>query len=128
MRGGGIAIVEWDEVEVYNNSIKGNKSIGIGVLHLSFAVDKSQIDVPATPERNHIYNNSYENNGYDIDPSFRAMGLSGVDILWDISGADNHFDDKGVKSFRRCCLLSNWPQGLYNAYWHIWQNILKLVG
>ncbi|MCL4260722.1 MAG: right-handed parallel beta-helix repeat-containing protein, partial [Anaerolineales bacterium] len=126
--GTGILVLAADEVEVYNNTIRGNKSGGLAVFNLTIGFASNEIDVGPNPEHVYAYDNLYENNGYDANPFVKNMLGKGFDIIWDANGADNYFDEKVSSSFPPFLPKSSWPQPLYNLYWRFFNFIVKAAG
>lgn len=125
--GVGVLLLAADHVEVYNNTVRGNKTVGIAVYNLRIGFSEEEIDVGPNPEHNHIYGNTLENNGYDPDPKVRELGIPGADILWDGSGWDNRFDQPGASAFPPLLPTSRWPAPVYRAYWHVLNFLIGLV-
>ena len=125
--GTGILVLAADEVELYNNTIKGNKTGGLAVFNLTIGFATNEIDVGPNPEHVYAHNNIYENNGYDADPFVKNMLGKGFDIVWDTSGADNHFDEQVSSSFPPVLPKKSWPQPLYNLYWRVMNFVVKLA-
>ncbi|HQU37633.1 MAG TPA: parallel beta-helix domain-containing protein [Anaerolineales bacterium] len=126
--GTGILILAADEVEVYNNTIRGNKSGGLAVFNLTIGFDVNEIDVGPNPEHVYAHDNIYENNGYDADPFVKQILGRGFDIIWDSNGADNYFDEEASSSFPPILPKTSWPQPLYNLYWRFFNFVVGLVG
>lgn len=126
--GTGILILAADEVEIYNNTIRGNKTGGLAVFNLGIGFDANEIDVGPNPEHVYAHDNIYENNGYDADPFVKNMLGKGFDIIWDSNGADNYFDEKVESSFPPVLPKTSWPQPLYNLYWRLFNFVVGLVG
>lgn len=126
--GTGILILAADEVEIYNNTIRGNKTGGLAVFNLTIGFDVNEIDVGPNPEHVYAHDNIYENNGYDADPFVKDMLGKGFDIIWDTNGADNYFDEKVSSSFPPVLPKTSWPQPLYNLYWRFFNFVVGLVG
>ena len=125
--GTGMLILAADQVEVYNNTIQGNKTGGLAVFNLTIGFDKNEIDVGPNPEHIYAHDNSYDHNGYDADPFVTKMLGRGFDIIWDSNGADNHFDEKVSSSFPPILPKTSWPQPLYNLYWRILHTVVGLA-
>ena len=125
--GTGMLILAADEVEIYNNTIKGNKTGGLAVFNLTIGFSENEIDVGPNPEHVYAHGNSYENNGYEPDPFVKNMLGRGFDIIWDTNGADNHFDETVESSFPPILPKTSWPQPLYNLYWRTMNFIVGLV-
>lgn len=127
--GTGMLILAADHVEVYGNTFKGNKTVGLAVFNLTIGFSPEEIDVDPNPDHNFAHDNIYENNGYDADPFVKNMLGSGFDIVWDTTGVDNRFDEPNAKtSFPPALPKSNWPQPLYNLYWRVLNFAVGLIG
>jgi parallel beta-helix repeat protein len=126
--GTGILVLAADEVEIYNNTIRGNKTGGLAVFNLGIGFASNEIDVGPNPEHVYAHDNLYENNGYDADPFVKDMLGKGFDIIWDGSGADNYFDEEVSSSFPPVLPKTSWLQPLYNLYWRLVNFAVGVVG
>ena len=127
--GTGILILAADHVEVYDNTIRGNKTAGLAVFNLTIGFSPEEIDVGPNPEHNYAHNNIYENNGYDADPFVKNMLGRGFDIIWDTTGGDNRFDEPNASSsFPPALPGSGWPNPVYNVYWRLLNFAVGLIG
>jgi len=126
--GTGLLFLAADRAEAYTNTIRGNKTAGIGVFNLSIGFDVNEIDVGPNPEHNRIHDNTLENNGYDADPFIKDMLGRGFDVIWDGTGADNRFDQPGASSFPPALPGPDWPQPAYNLYWRLLNFVTGLIG
>ena len=106
-----------DETEVTGNEIRGNNSYGIAVMSLSVSFPRdTKFDVGPLPERNRIHGNTYADNGREPAKSITEAGLTGADLLWDLSGWSNTWGERGAT--RATPLLSSsWPSFARRAYW-----------
>jgi parallel beta-helix repeat protein len=125
--GSGIAVIGSDNCEIYGNTITGNKSAGIGIFHLNVGFPEDQINIPATPEGNWVHDNTFERNGFDPDKFITDLGISGADILWDVSGAGNRFDEPSATKFPPVLPNSAWPRFFYNIYWQLINLLIGLM-
>ena len=125
--GAGIAVIGADGCEIYGNTITGNRSAGIGIFHLNVAYSPDEINIPATPENNWVHDNVLENNGFDADTFITDLGISGADILWDVSGAGNWFDQPDATTFPPGLPSSAWPKFFYNLYWQLLNILIGLL-
>ncbi|GAB4582068.1 MAG: hypothetical protein Fur0022_48210 [Anaerolineales bacterium] len=125
--GSGIALIGVDYAEVYNNTIRGNKTAGVGVFDLAIAFERDRINVPTRPEFNRIYGNTFANNGYDADAFVAELGIPGADILWDVSGVGNQFDEPNASTFPPALPSSGWPGIFYTAYWQILNWVMGML-
>ena len=121
----GVLLLGADNAEVYENVIKDNKTGGIGVYSLTRTgvFKPNELDIGPLPEGVQIYGNVLVNNGYDPDTFLTDLGISGADIIWDGSGANNTFDQPGASSFPPILPKSSWPTFLHRAY----DNILNFA-
>ena len=126
--GTGMLLLATDNAEVYNNTITGNKSTGIGLFSLTGtgAFDANEIDVGPLPEGNWIHDNIYENNAYDPDQFVKDLGIPVGDILWDGSGSNNRFNDD-VPSFPPLLPGNGWPGFIQRGYGNILSFVIGLV-
>ncbi len=126
--GTGILLLAADRVEVYGNTIRGNKTAGVAVFNLKIGFDEAEIDVGPNPENNWVHDNVFEDNGTDADEFVKNLVGSGYDILWDGSGWNNRFDQPGVSGFPPLLPASSWAPPFYNAYWRLLNFVVGLLG
>jgi hypothetical protein len=126
--GTGILLLAADEVEVYDNTIRGNKSVGLAVFNLTIGFPVEEIDVDPNPEHNLAHDNTYENNGYDADPFVKDLLGGGFDIVWDGNGAYNYFNEDVSSSFPPVLPKSSWPMPVYRLYWRTVHFVVGLLG
>ena len=125
--GTGILIMAADEVEVAENEIRGNNTTGIGMVELDIVFGEGAIyDVDPLPDRNWIHDNILENNGLDPDPSVVELGLDGVDLLWDLSGAGNKWDQEASSKLPPLLPGSGWPDIARRVNWRLWKVLSSL--
>ena len=62
-----------------------------------------------------------KNNGLDPDPSVLKLGLPGADLLWDLSGYDNSWDQPSARSMPPILPNKSWPDILRRANWRLWK-------
>ncbi len=120
--GTGILIMGADEVEVAQNEIQGNNSYGVAIVSLD--VDNQEptsYDVDPVPQSCWVHENTMKNNGLDPDPSVLKLGLPGADLLWDLSGYDNSWDQPNVRSMPPILPNKSWPDILRRANWRLWK-------
>jgi parallel beta-helix repeat protein len=125
--GSGIALIASDEVEVYNNTITGNNTGGIGIFSITIAFDKSELDIGDRPEHLYIHDNQMSGNGLEPDEFVTKMGVPGADILWDVSGADVRIDQPGINTFPPIVPKPGWSAWAYNLYWNTLNFVIGLV-
>ncbi len=93
LKGTGIMLLAADKTEVYENEVIGNGSLGIMVIGLQHLFPRgTNLDVDPNPDGNRIYNNIVRDNGKDPDERIKRFGVPPVDLLWDLSGKGNSWD------------------------------------
>ena len=119
--GVGILLLATDNAEVYNNEIRDNKTTGVAVFSLTStgAFDVNEVNVGPLPENNWVYDNTYENNGYDADPFVKDLGIPTADILWDGTGMNNRFNEENASSFPPLVPGDGWPNFVRRGYTNI---------
>lgn len=126
--GTGIMIMTADNTEVFDNIIRGNKSMGVGLTSLYIIYDRDTVfDLGPIPEGNWIHSNTFENNGYDPDESLADMGIPGADILWTGEGWNNAFDQPGASTFPPLLPGRNWPDPAKRALWRIYDIVSRVL-
>ncbi|MCZ2126661.1 MAG: right-handed parallel beta-helix repeat-containing protein [Anaerolineales bacterium] len=127
--GTGVLLLASDYVEVYNNTIRGNKTVGLAVFNLTIGFSAEEIDVDPNPDHDFAHDNIYENNGYDADPFVKQMLGKGFDIVWDGTGKYNYFNEPNAKtSFPPLLPKDNWAAPAYNLYWRVLHFAIGLIG
>jgi cytochrome c peroxidase len=90
LKGTGIMLLAADNTEVYENEIVGNGTFGIMVIGLrQLFPEPTPLDVDPNPDGNRIYNNILRDNGKDPDERLKRFGIPPVDLLWDMTGKGN---------------------------------------
>jgi parallel beta-helix repeat protein len=90
LKGTGIMLLAADNTEVYENEIVGNGTFGIMVIGLrQLFPAPTPLDVDPNPDGNRIYNNILRDNGKDPDERLKRFGIPPVDLLWDMTGKGN---------------------------------------
>jgi len=101
--GTGMLIMAADHTEITGNQIWGNHSVGITMMSFTSSQgapkEDFQLDIEPNPDNNLVYGNIYKDNGANPAPLFKAMGIPGVDLMWDGKGAGNGWREPGVKMF-----------------------------
>ena len=125
----GILILGSDGNEVYNNTVTGNKSVGIAVFSLQSTGAFEELDVGGWPEDNWVHDNEYDNNGYDPDQFIKDLGIPVGDLLWDGTGAGNTFNEPNAEGAFPPLLPGNgWPTAFQRAYWRLLNVVISAVG
>jgi len=95
--GGGVFILAADDTEVTDNEIRDNQSFGVAVLGLeSLFPGQGPFDVGAFSDRTRVHGNRFSANGGKADKAILAVGLTGADLLWDVTGASNVWNEPGA--------------------------------
>jgi len=90
LKGTGIMLLAADNTEVYENEIVGNGTFGIMTIGLrQIFPAPTPLDVDPNPDGNRIYNNTLRDNGKDPDERLKRFGIPPVDLLWDMTGKGN---------------------------------------
>lgn len=127
--GTGIMILAADDVRVTQNDILNNKSMGIAVIGLEtlFGGDK-EYDVDPTPENNWIYGNQIEGNGLDPDQKVIDAGFDGADLIWDMTGLNNSWNQEGVSMLPYTLPEKDWGNFRRRANYRLWQIAASVLG
>jgi parallel beta-helix repeat protein len=126
--GTGIMIMTADNTEVFNNTIRGNATGGVGVTSLYMLYPRDTVfDLGPIPEHNWIHDNVYENNGYAPAGIVRDLGLPGADILWTGEGWSNAFDEPNATTFPPLLPGRNWPDPVRRALWRVYDTAIRLL-
>jgi parallel beta-helix repeat protein len=119
--GGGILVMAADETEVTGNEIRGNNSYGVSVVSLTITFPKgTQFDVGPTPENTFVHDNVYSDNGRQPAESITRQGLRGADLLWDLTGWSNRWQEANATRATPV-LNASWPAIARRAYWRVLQ-------
>ena len=127
--GTGIMILAADDVEVTGNEIRGNNSFGVAVVGLDSQFGEgSEYDVDPTPERCWIHDNVMADNGGAPDPIITDAGYHGADLLWDLSGYDNSWDQPGASRLPYALPGKEWSGLRRRANDRLWRLLAALTG
>lgn len=125
--GVGVALLSADNVEVYDNAITGNDTVGIGIFDITQFYSQREFDVGPTPENIYIHNNTFKNNGANPDDIVKEIGVPGADILWDVSGWNVRINQPEANIFPPLLPKSSWWDYTYKLYWHILNFLIPLL-
>jgi parallel beta-helix repeat protein len=124
--GTGLVLMGADRVEITENEIRGNDSIGMVVVSIAIVYPKGKIfDVGIVPEANRIYGNTFAENGRNPTGEIQKMGFKNMDIFWDGSGWDNSFEQPGVKTFPSILPKQSWPSLARRAFTRGYQFVVE---
>jgi cytochrome c peroxidase len=100
LKGTGIMLLAADNTEVYENEIVGNGTFGIMTIGLrQLFPAPTPLDVDPNPDGNRIYNNILRDNGKDPDERLKRFGIPPVDIMWDMTGKGNQWNQPDATRF-----------------------------
>jgi cytochrome c peroxidase len=100
LKGTGIMLLAADNTEVYENEIVGNGTFGIMTIGLrQIFPAPTPLDVDPNPDGNRIYNNILRDNGKDPDERLKRFGVPPVDLLWDMTGKGNTWNQPDATRF-----------------------------
>lgn len=100
LKGTGIMILAADKTEVYENEIVGNGTFGVMVISLrQIFPEPTPLDVEPHPDGNRIYNNILRDNAKDPDERLKRFGVPPVDLLWDMTGKGNQWQQPDGSRF-----------------------------
>ena len=126
--GTGILIMTADNTEVFNNEIRDNQTMGLGLTSLYILYPRDTVfDLGPIPENNRIYDNVWENNGYEPTGLVTELGLPGADILWTADGWNNGFDDPNATTFPPLLPSSNWVDPARRALWRVYDMVIQAL-
>ena len=126
--GTGVMIMTADYTEVFNNTIRGNQSLGVGLTSLYLIYPRDTVfDLGPLPEHNWIHDNIYENNGYAPDPGLTEFGVSGADLLWTGEGWTNSWDEPGASSFPPVLPSRSTPDPLRRGLWRLYDILISAL-
>lgn len=126
--GTGIMVLAADEVEITQNDIRGNKSVGVAVIGLDALMgSSSQYDVDPFPEGNWIYENDLKGNGLDPDQKVLEAGLDGADLVWDLSGYDNSWDQPEATKLPYTLPGKDWPSLRRRFNHRLWKAVASAL-
>lgn len=126
--GTGIMIMTADNTEVFGNTIRNNRSFGLGLTSLYIIYDRDTVfDLGPLPENNWIHDNTWENNGYDPDGLVKDLGIPGADILWTGDGWNNAFDEPSASKFPPLLPSRDWADPFKKALWRVYDIVIGLL-
>ena len=128
--GTGVMLLAADRVEVTDNIIRDNDTVGVAVVGLDILYDSRQrraYDVDPIPDGNWIHDNQYSGNGKAPDAKAIQVGLEGADVAWDLAGYSNSFDEVGITTLPPVLPGADWSDLRRRANHRLWQ-VLVLAG
>ncbi|MFY9608301.1 MAG: parallel beta-helix domain-containing protein, partial [Blastocatellia bacterium] len=125
--GTGVLVMAAKNTEVIGNEIRGNDCYGVGVFSLEVSFPKgTAFDVGPTPEDTFIHGNTYSDNGRNPAGALVRAGLKGADLVWDLSGWSNRWQETGATQATPL-LRARWPEFARRAHWRVLQFMQKYL-
>jgi parallel beta-helix repeat protein len=126
--GTGILIMTADNTEVFHNTVRNNKTGGVGLTSLYTLYSRDTVfDLGALPENNWIHENTYEHNGYDPQGLAKELGIPGTDVVWTGEGWNNSFDEPNATKFPPVLPGRNWPDPAKRALWRLYDTLIQAL-
>jgi parallel beta-helix repeat protein len=125
--GVGVIVLAADHTEVTGNDVRDNRSFGVAVSSLYTFLGTKAYDVDPIPEGNWIHGNTLVHNGYEPAPAVMAAGYAGADLLWDLSGTENGWDQPGASRLPYTLPHRDWSGLRRRANLRLWQLAMKLL-
>jgi hypothetical protein len=121
--GTGVLILAADDVEVTSNEIRENKTCGVAVLSLASMQRKKAggVDIDPWPDRVWVHDNELVNNGDGADDAAREQGISGSDLLWDVSGEGNSWREPGASASPPLLPGPEWGERRRGFFRRLWR-------
>jgi cytochrome c peroxidase len=128
-QGTGLMIMAGDSVEVTGNRFHNNQSFGVSVIGLDLFFGKDFVyDVDPIPDACWLYNNDYRNNGYNPAKIVKDSGLDGADLLWDVTGYNNNWDEENVTSIPPILPNKDWSWLIRKTNYRVWRLLFNIFG
>ena len=126
--GTGILVLAGDDVQVVGNEVRGNDSFGVGIAGLDiFFEPGSSYDIDPHPENCLVRDNRFAENGSNPDSLVTEAGLTGADLLWDLSGSGNTWDQPGASRMPYFLPGSGWGDLRRRANHRLWRLVSALL-
>ena len=124
--GTGILVLAGDEVEIAGNEIRDNHSFGIGVASLSTLLAAAEYDMDPYSDGVWVHDNAFQGNGTDPDAFVLDAGFSGKDLLWDLTGSNNRWDEPQASRLPYALPSSGWSEWRREANARLWRLLASL--
>ncbi|ACY17149.1 parallel beta-helix domain-containing protein [Haliangium ochraceum] len=125
--GVGIIVLGADDTEITGNEVRDNRSFGIAISSLQTFLGDKAFDVDPMPENNWVHDNELINNGYDPAPMVTELGFPGADLLWDLSGSGNAWNQDAGSRLPYVLPGKDWSWVRRRANRRVWQMASKLL-
>lgn len=100
LQGTGVMVLAADNTEVTENDISGNGTFGVAVVGLGMVYPNgTKYDVDPFADGTWVHGNTMQGNGQAPDPRLKPYGVPPRDLLWDLTGKRNRWDQPGATSF-----------------------------
>ena len=88
----------------------------------------NKYDVDPIPEACWLHNNDFRNNGYNPAKIVKESGLDGADLLWDVTGYNNNWDEENVTSIPPTLPNRDWSWLSRKTNYRVWRLLFNIVG
>lgn len=124
--GVGIIVMAADRTEVTGNDVRDNRSFGVAVSSLNTFLGNKAFDVDPFPDGNTVHGNTLVHNGYDPAPAVTEAGFAGADLLWDLSGKGNAWDQPNATRLPYALPGPSWSDLRRRANQRLWRLAMKI--
>jgi cytochrome c peroxidase len=126
--GSGIYILAGDDVEVRGNEIVGNDSFGIAITSLEALFGPgNRYDLDPWPDGNRIEGNVLRDNGRKPAQSVIEAGFHGADLLWDLTGERNIWQQPGASRLPYALPAPEWSPWRERLNGRLWRLLARMV-
>ncbi|MEM9554269.1 MAG: parallel beta-helix domain-containing protein [Acidobacteriota bacterium] len=126
--GTGVLVLAADDVEITGNEIVGNDSFGVAVSGLVSFLGARSFDVDPLPDRVVVAGNRLERNGGAPARQVLDAGYDGADLLWDLTGDGNLWDQPGASRLPYALPSPAWSPLQRRANRRLWTALAALTG
>lgn len=117
-----------DNTEIFENTIRNNQTAGLILTSLYMIYDRDTVfDLGPLPENNYVYNNTWENNGYEPAGMAAEIGIPGADIIWTGEGWNNAFDEPTASKMPPILPERSWADPAKRLLWQIYDRLFALL-
>lgn len=126
--GTGVMLLAADDVEVVGNEIRNNQSVGIATVGLDALFGAAtRYDVDPLSDGVWIHGNVLAGNGTDPDPKVTEAGFDGADLVWDLTGEGNRWDQPGASRLPYTLPGSDWSALRRRANHRLWSLLIAVL-
>lgn len=123
--GTGVMIMASDEVLISGNVIRGNDSFGVALVGLDHAFGAGSVyDIDPHPDRCNVHSNEMSGNGAAPAAAVTDAGYPGADLLWDLSGTGNSWDQPEASRLPYTLPASSWSPLRRRVNLRLWRLLM----